>query len=171
MTKRTRKPKKKQAEGVKRNIIDYNLMPLSSREQKAADYYAEIPDVYDACVSAGYTPNTAKVKGWDIIQRPHVQYYLAQRARIRGEKHDITIDDQIRRIDKVIVAFEELLLLTSRPRLGKKQKEKIKMLMKITQGHTLLEAIKLQSHYMGFQPKLSKEAAIGPSFGSEDESL
>lgn len=165
-------PPKKPAKKVKGYaVVDYEQKQLSPREQAAADFYILNGSKYEACVAAGYAETTAKIKAWEIFDRPHMKYYLDMRARERQARHDVTVDDQIHRIDKIIRAFEEIMMLAQKPKLGKKQERRLSILMAVTKGHTYLEAIKLQSHYMGFQPKLTKEAALGPRFGEEDRGL
>lgn len=154
-----------------RALIDKKKKPLSIREASAVKHYLIYKNKYKACIHAGYSESMSRTRSTSIFSRPNVADFIENAKKERRREIDITLEDQVYRINNIITTFDKIQELALKPKLGKVQKARLFVLQNIVKGTTILDAIKLQNELLDITSNIADQATVGPTFSHDDSEL
>lgn len=86
----------KKRKGPAQEALEPMLASLDNDKQRAFVLeYARDKNATQAAVRAGYSPKTAGVQGYDLLQRPHISQAVAAAISAKFEEFGITVPDVV----------------------------------------------------------------------------
>lgn len=80
------------------------MTKLNAKQQAFVDEYLVDLNATQAAIRAGYSPKTAGSQAFDLLKKPEIQAFIAERQQVRLERIEISQDDVVRVLVNMLAA-------------------------------------------------------------------